>query len=333
MTDIQPLNESDILPAGTGFAQTDASDNALGMLMKHAEVMGAAHKLAIALCGSELVPKIYRGKPDNGAAAILYGAELGLSPIQSMQQIFVVHGTPAIYARTMVALVKQRGYRIWTEESTDESVTVCGQAPDGTAEISTWTMDRARKAGYVPEVDPKTGKFKVNEYGKLIGNEKYLKDPQAMLYAKAASEVCRKLAPDVLLGISQTFEDLELDDQDAPKRVKSEQLRPQRGIAGLKAALAPAPVVDQEPTPESKPETAPEPEPTPEQPVVEYATRDQQNRIAELLDTAGVKTKTAKLEYLQGQFGDGIKSAADVTADQAAALITFLEQPDDPASA
>lgn len=293
--ELAPLNESDILPAGEGFAATGASSTAVAQLMQHAQAMGAAKQLADAMCATDMVPARYKGKPGDGAAAILYGAELGLTPIQSMQQIFTVHGSPAIYARTMVAILKSRGYRIWTVESTDESVTVAGDDPrTGQSESSTWTIERARKAQYT-------------------SNKKYDTDPQAMLYAKAASEVCKKLAPEVLLGMAHSVEDLELE------RVQAtvEQVRPpKRGVAGLKAALAPAP--------------APAPDHEPEEPEEQKASREQQQRIAELLDTSGVKTKAAKLEYLQAQFGNHIRSAADIDADQAAALIQFLEQPEDP---
>ncbi|QDM56404.1 RecT-like ssDNA binding protein [Gordonia phage Sidious] len=221
----------------------------VAQLMEHAKAMNTAYELAEAMCGTALVPSTYRGKPQDGTAAILYGAELGLTPIQSLQQIFVVHGTPAIYARTMVALLKSRGYRIWTEASSDESVTVLGEAPDGTAEGSTWTIERAEKAGYVPTIDDATGKYKRNANDKLIGNEKYLTDPQAMLYAKAAAEVCRRLAPDVLLGIAYTREDLESETpQEPPRRVANEatapgvdDLRKRLGIAAVpKAAPEPA---------------------------------------------------------------------------------------------
>ncbi len=296
--ELAPLNESDIFPAGEGFAVTGASSTAVAQLMQHAQAMGAAKQLADAMCATDMVPARYKGKPGDGAAAILYGAELGLTPIQSMQQIFTVHGSPAIYARTMVAILKSRGYRIWTVESTDESVTVAGDDPrTGQSESSTWTIERARKAQYT-------------------SNKKYDTDPQAMLYAKAASEVCKKLAPEVLLGMAHSVEDLELE------RVQAtvEQVRPpKRGVAGLKAALAPAPAP--EPEPQSEPDAD-----APGQP----STREQQQRIAELLDTAGVKTKAAKLEYLQAQFGHTIKSAADIGADQADALIAFLSE--DPAA-
>lgn len=170
----------------------ELSDAGINDLMRQAEAMSAAHKLATVLCNTQMVPQTFRGKPDDGAAAILYGAELGLKPQQALQQVFVVHGQPAIYARTMVALLKGKGYKFETVESTDESVTVRGVAPSGEQETSTWTIERAKKANYT-------------------SNKKYQTDPQAMLYAKAASEVSRRLAPDVLLGIKYTAEDLELE--------------------------------------------------------------------------------------------------------------------------
>lgn len=194
----------------------EVTDDGLDLLVKQAKAMDAAYKLATTLCNTQMVPQTFRGKPDDGAAAILYGAELGLKPQQALQQVFVVHGQPAIYARTMVALLKGKGYRFETVETSDTSVTVRGTSPRGEVEEATWTIDRAKKAGYV-------------------SNKKYQSDPQAMLYAKASSEVCRKLAPDVLLGIRYTAEDLELE---PVKMTATRTDRPMSGgAAGVRAAL------------------------------------------------------------------------------------------------
>lgn len=199
----------------------DVSDDGLDLLVKQAQAMDAAYKIGSALANTQMVPQTFRGKPDDATAAILYGAELGLKPTQALQQVFVVHGQPAIYARTMVGLLKAKGYVFETVESTDESVTVRGTSPRGEVEQSTWTIARAKKAGYV-------------------SNKKYQTDPQAMLYAKAASEVSRKLAPDVLLGIRYTAEDLELE----PRPVRATATRTDRpapaagGADGVRAALA-----------------------------------------------------------------------------------------------
>lgn len=207
---------------------------AVGQLMAHAEAMSTAKQLADALCDTDMVPTTYRGKPGNGAAAILYGAELGLTPIQSLQQIFVVHGSPAIYARTSVALVMRHGVKVQTVSSTDEQVTVRATRGD-LVEESTWDIKRAERAGYTT-------------------NKKYATDPQSMLYAKAAMEVCRKIAPDVLLGIAYSREELELEE---PQRVTAQRAEPTkaRGVAALAARVTPIAAVET-PAPPPTPEPA-----------------------------------------------------------------------------
>lgn len=206
MSELAPVDESslELLPPAQA-----PSVNAQRMLVCHAEMMATAHQLATAMVTTEMVPARFRNKPDDAAAAILYGAELGLNPIQSLQRIIPIYGMPTLEARTMVALLKSRGYKIQTVAQSDESVTVLGTDLQGESYESTWTMQRALKAGYVPTLDEKTGKYKTNSKGNLIGNEKYLSDPQAMLKAKAQAEVCRDMAPDVLLGISYTSEELQ----------------------------------------------------------------------------------------------------------------------------
>ena len=214
---------------GEAMPMPTITDDGLDLLTRQAEAMGAAHKLATVLANTAMVPQIYRGKPDDAAAAILYGAEVGLKPQQALQQVFVVHGQPAIYARTMVALLKAKGYRFETIESTDETVTVRATSPRGEVEEATWTIERAKKAGYT-------------------SNKKYSTDPQAMLYSKAASEVSRKIAPDVLLGIRYSAEDLELE-----QPVRATATRTDRR-GGARAALSAA--AQQTAQPEPEPEDA-----------------------------------------------------------------------------
>ena len=218
-------NLPDTTHQGEALPMPTITDDGLDLLTRQAEAMGAAHKLATVLANTQMVPQIYRGKPDDAAAAILYGAEVGLKPQQALQQVFVVHGQPAIYARTMVALLKAKGYRFETVESTDEAVTVRATSPRGEVEEATWTIDRAKKAGYV-------------------SNKKYSTDPQAMLYSKAASEVSRKIAPDVLLGIRYSAEDLELEQPVQATATRTDR----RG--GARAALSAAAQQTAQPEPE-----------------------------------------------------------------------------------
>lgn len=282
---------------------------ALDMLRGHAEMMSAAHQLASAMVKTAMVPAAYRGKADDAAAAILYGAEIGLNPIQALQQVFPIHGQPAIYARTMVALLKARGFRFRTIESTNDSVTVAGTSPSGETEESTWTIERADRAGYTT-------------------NKKYETDPQAMLYAKACAEVCRKLAPDVLLGISHTREDLELE----PVRVESERVPSSqwKPVAEILAEESPAeaPKVQQwRPPADEDAATPAEPEPPQDEAAAEPPKRTKKADLEEataLMDQLGFTTPDDRRRFVRELFQDDTLTATVLTAEQRAYLLTEL---------
>jgi hypothetical protein len=132
-------------------------------------------------------------------AAVLYGGEIGLSPMQALSNVIVIKGRPSLYAETMVALVQAAGHEVWTEEVTDTRARVCGRrAGSQRVEEVTFTIERARTAGYV------------------ASNTKYKTDPQSMLYARAASICCRRVAPEVLKGIPVAEELLDEKGDDAP---------------------------------------------------------------------------------------------------------------------
>lgn len=229
------------------------SASARAMLREHAQMMNDAYQLARGICGDGktgtglMVPQRFRGKPEEAAAAMIYGAELGLNPLQAVQRVVPIHGMPTLESRTMVGLLKARGYKIRAVEQSDTSVTVEGVAPDGETASSTWTIDRAAQAGYVPiPVEGSRCRPTVDEdwvtvtkqWGNdkpktsVVGNMKYITDPQTMLKAKAQAEVCRELAPDVLMGISYSREELESEDQrqfdrgerSAPARVSTKRV-------------------------------------------------------------------------------------------------------------
>lgn len=186
------------------------------MLMQHAEMMHVAYELADKMTATTMVPTRFFRKPEDATAAILYGAELGLNPIQSLQRVIPIHGMPSIEGRTMMALLKSRGYRFNWIEKTDSRCVLEGWSPDGSDhEVSEWTIERATLAEYVPTKDA-NGKWKTNANGKLLGNMKYITDPQAMLKAKCQAEVCRDLAPEILMGISHTTEELESENWAGP---------------------------------------------------------------------------------------------------------------------
>jgi hypothetical protein len=202
---------------------------AFGTLRQHVEAMEQAYQLAEGMCRSEIVPLRFRGKPRDATAAILFGAEVGLSPIASLRSVIVIHGQPGFEARTMKAICKSNGYRFRTIEKTatraeiwawePDSPVILGADPDDKKhygkrispdEEAVWTFDDAVQAGFVPTPDPtQPGGYALNKNGKLQGNMKYIETPKVMLDAKVTAEVCRSIAPHLLLGLPYAAEELD----------------------------------------------------------------------------------------------------------------------------
>jgi hypothetical protein len=196
----------DITPmAATAITTLDASSIALERLAQWVEAANNAHRLVAPLVDTAFVPDAYRPKIEprateeqkqqayktavaNATAAVLQGISLGLDPMTSLQQIYVVHGRPGMYTKLKVALVQSRGHEVWVEDLTDTRAVVCGRRRGGEAvERVTVTMEQARKAGWT-------------------SNQNYTKTPQDMLYARAAGRVCDRLAPEVTMGIASVEE-------------------------------------------------------------------------------------------------------------------------------
>jgi hypothetical protein len=54
---------------------------------------------------SSMVPQAYRGKPEDIMLAVQMGSEVGLAPMQALQNIAVINGRPSIYGDAALALV------------------------------------------------------------------------------------------------------------------------------------------------------------------------------------------------------------------------------------
>lgn len=65
-----------------------------------------AMKLADMICHSELSPKAFKGKPGDTLVAMMMGNEVGLNPLQAIQNIAVINGRPSIWGDAMLALVQ-----------------------------------------------------------------------------------------------------------------------------------------------------------------------------------------------------------------------------------
>ncbi|AMS02453.1 RecT-like ssDNA binding protein [Gordonia phage LordFarquaad] len=317
-------------------------------LAQQVEDMKLAAQFARGMCYTTAVPDIYRVTAKvnkdrsedevigNAAAAIIYGNALGIDAPQALQNIFSVGGRPAIYARTAAALLTGRGYKIAIKAQSDEAVTVIGAAPDGRTAESTWTIERAEKAGYVPMIDDTTGDYRKNQWGKLIGNEKYLTDPQAMLKAKALMEVCRDLAPDVLMGFSADDPDSAIPDDDGrPRRVRNEATTPEAdAMAELRARMGATPIAAAPAAPAPEPEA---PATAAAEAVGESTesdtaapSKDDMRRLNHLFDRAGIGWKSAadkakKKTVIQKLIERTIEDDTPLTADECLKVVEQLE--------
>lgn len=238
-----PLQAPQAAGVALSTVTTQATQNTVD-LVAWANELGAAHQIATAISRTEFVPKEFRGDPDKTATAILYGKSLGLDPLAALSNVFVVHGRPAVYSRTMVALAQRAGVEFQRTAATEQQVTVHARRKGSqTWQEFTWTIARATKAGYTT-------------------NAKYKTDPIGMLTAKAFAEAVRVIAPDVLMGIAVS-EEVELGDYDDQPAVapavedtagvekKKVQRKPRTKKAPEPVAVASAPV-EEEPAAEGQ---------------------------------------------------------------------------------
>jgi hypothetical protein len=79
-----------------------------------------AMRLASMLAHSNMVPKAYQGKEQDTLVAMMMGSELGLNPIQALQNVAVINGKPAIYGDALLALVQSNPRFGGHEESFDD---------------------------------------------------------------------------------------------------------------------------------------------------------------------------------------------------------------------
>ena len=146
-------------------------------------------QLAAKLASSELVPKSFRGKPQDLFICWAMGYQVGLTPEQSMQCIAVINGKPAMWGDDMLALCmshKDFDDIIETPIVKNDSVIGynCTVKRKGRADKeSIFTMDMAKKAGLLA----KGGVW--NQY------------PERMLKLRARGFCLRDAFPDALKGI------------------------------------------------------------------------------------------------------------------------------------
>jgi hypothetical protein len=147
-------------------------------------------KLSQRVSNTVFVPTALRGKNESVLACIMYGAELGLGPMQALNSIHVIEGRTAMSPELMRAMVARHGHRIDVVENSNTVCEVKGiRADTGSTATVRWTMEDAKMAG-------------------LANKNNWKTYPRAMLLARATSELCRIVFPDIIAGLSYTPEEV-----------------------------------------------------------------------------------------------------------------------------
>lgn len=165
-------------------------------------------KVALSLCHTAFVPEGFRGKPDETMAALAYGYELGLGPMQSLQSLDVIKGKPTMKPEMMRSLIRARGHSLVRTEATADHVTFHGVRIDNGDEETvtfTWAMAEAMQ---------------------LTSKDNWRKMPRAMLTARCTAEIARSLFSDVIMGASYTPEELDGETPPEVDYVEYEERKP-----------------------------------------------------------------------------------------------------------
>jgi hypothetical protein len=140
------------------------------------------------LSKSTMVPPAFQRNPANILVAIQWGAELGLGPLQALQNIAVINGKPSVYGDAMLALV--RGSPVCEDiieridRQDDNRIAVCEARRKGAAPVfGRFSINDAKRAGLWDKPGP------------------WKQYPLRMLQMRARGFALRDAFPDVLRGV------------------------------------------------------------------------------------------------------------------------------------
>jgi hypothetical protein len=203
ITDIAPRQET--TPAATSGALARFQPQNFDDLKDFATIV-----VKSGLCGVS--------NPADALVMMMTGAELGLSVMQSLRSIHVVKGRPVLSADLMGAVVRRSPVCEYLRvvEMTPERCTIeTKRTDDPEPTTMTWAAEDAKRAG-------------------LWGKGNWRTYPQAMLKARALSQIARAVYPDALMGV---YVEGELDDTPAPAEPSPERVPLEDLVARLTRAL------------------------------------------------------------------------------------------------
>lgn len=196
------------------------TQNKGGFLMEPQNLQEAM-QLAEMLANSNLVPKAYQGKAGDVLVACQWGSEIGLKPLQALQNIAVINNVPAVWGDAMVALVRGSGLCEYIKQDWDAATktAICSVKRRGEPEETrTFSEEDARLADH-------------------LNKDTYKKNLQRMLSIRARAFALRDVFADVLKGLKVAEE---VEDYPVEKELNSAPT----GVPAAKPASRTSAVLD-----------------------------------------------------------------------------------------
>ncbi len=109
-----------------------------------------ALKVADIIAKSGFCPKAFVGKSGDVLVAMQWGQEIGLKPLQALQNIAVINGRPSLWGDAMLAVCQQSPNYEFINETFDEATmtAICTAKRKGSPEVvRTFSKEDAKKAG------------------------------------------------------------------------------------------------------------------------------------------------------------------------------------------
>ncbi len=199
--------------------------------------LGEAMEMAQLLASSELVPKGYRGKPQDCIVAYEFGSSLGLSWMQSLRSVSVINGQAAVWGDAVPALIYgsgdcERFHEVFEgQKGTDDYTAVCILKRRG-------MPDEVRRTFSVG--DAKVAKL-WGKKGREGQDTPWITYPDRMLKMRARGFAARDAFPDKLSGLILAEEALDYQTIDG-QVIASEDVTPtetpaSRALASLPEGL------------------------------------------------------------------------------------------------
>jgi hypothetical protein len=147
-----------------------------------------AMEFAKLIAAASICPSQFRGKPADVLVAVQQGAELGMSPMQSLANIAVINGRATLWGDAVVALALATGQleelrEEWDPTRAGGTATVTIKRRGMTEHVETFSMEDAKRA-------------------KLDGKDTYRQYPQRMCTWRAKTWAIRAMFADALKGIA-----------------------------------------------------------------------------------------------------------------------------------